>query len=302
MTKAMEFGRGIRILKQDFFETLLTFIYSQRSNIPKIAKCVEKTAELLYEEFGVINFSDLYNLDKEKVGRLEGYKEAKTDNLFEAIERSKKVPYSNFIYSLGRDNVGKKTAKDLAKSFGKLEDLTSAEEWQLLAVPDVGEIVAKSIKSYFEEEKSLLEIEKLLSSGMTILYEEQAADGVFNGEKVVLTGTLVDFKRDEAAKIIESLGGEVLSSVSKKTTIVLAGENAGSKLDKARALGVKIIDEETFKGLISLDKINNLFFFNFSLFQFFCFNEEIVIIFFLKLFIVFIQFFSFHFRFNINHF
>ena len=210
----------------------------------------EKTAELLYEEFGVINFSDLYNLDKEKVGRLEGYKEAKTDNLFEAIERSKKVPYSNFIYSLGIDNVGKKTAKDLAKSFGKLEDLTSAEEWQLLAVPDVGEIVAKSIKSYFEEEKSLLEIEKLLSSGMTILYEEQAADGVFNGEKVVLTGTLVDFKRDEAAKIIESLGGEVLSSVSKKTTIVLAGENAGSKLDKARALGVKIIDEETFKTLI----------------------------------------------------
>ena len=95
------------------------------------------------------------------------------------------------------------------------------------------------------------EINRLLSLGINIAYENaETVQGVFSGEKVVLTGTLFDFKRDEAAKIIENLGGEIQSSVSKKTTIVLAGESAGSKLDKAKALGIKIIDEETFKSLI----------------------------------------------------
>ncbi len=211
----------------------------------------EKTAELLYETFGTKNFSDLYNLDKNKVRDLEGYKDAKTNNLFSSIDNSKNVEFSNFIFSLGIENVGKKTAKDLAKHFSSIDKLISAGMEELQKIGDVGEIVAESIVSYFSDNDNLEEIEKLLASGVNIIYtQEKNEGGVFNGQKVVLTGTLLDFKRDDASKIIESLGGEVVGSVSKKTTLVLAGENAGSKLDKAKALNIKIISEEEFKSLI----------------------------------------------------
>ncbi len=212
----------------------------------------EMTAELLVKKFGVKNFSDLYRLDKEKVLALEGFKEAKTDNLFSAIEKSKKVDFANFIYALGIEGVGKKTAKDLSKRYLNIKNLISATEEDLLTVPEIGEIMAKNIAEYFDDEENVLEIEKLVSLGVHIQEEEanSVKKGVFAGEKVVLTGTLQDYKRDEAGKIIENLGGEVVSSVSKNTTLVLAGENAGSKLDKATKLGIKIIDEETFKSLI----------------------------------------------------
>lgn len=210
----------------------------------------EKTAGLLFDKFGVNKFSDLYNLDKSEIRNLEGYKDAKTDNLFDAIEKSKNVSFSAFIYSLGIDNVGKKTAKDLAKKFVKPENLFSAEKETLIDMEDVGEIVADSIYNYFNNEDNLSEIHRLFELGVNVLPEAERVDGVFSGEKVVLTGTLSDYKRDEAGKIIEQLGGEIVGSVSKKTTLVLAGENAGSKLDKAKSLGIKIIDEETFKSLI----------------------------------------------------
>ncbi len=212
----------------------------------------EMTAELLARSFGVKSFSDLYCLDKEKVLALEGFKEAKTDNLFTAIEKSKKVEFANFIYALGIDGVGKKTAKDLAKHYRSLENLVRATEDDLLTIPEIGDIMAKNISDFFASEKNLEEIEKLVSLGVKIIEEEEqsAKTGVFTGERVVLTGALEGFKREEASKIIEDLGGEIVSSVSKKTTLVLAGESAGSKLDKARSLGIKIIDEETFKSLI----------------------------------------------------
>ena len=107
--------------------------------------------------------------------------------------------------------------------------------------------MAEGIVDYFSDSDNLFEINKLFESGVEIIYENKEKTGVFNGEKVVLTGSLVEFKRDQASKIIEELGGEVMSSVSKLTTLVLAGDNAGSKLDKAKKLGIKIIDEETFK-------------------------------------------------------
>lgn len=212
----------------------------------------EMTAELLSQKFGVKNFSDLYQLDKEKVLALEGFKEAKTDNLFSAIERSKEVEFNNFIYALGIEGVGKKTAKDLAKNYLSLDNLINAKQEDLLLIPEIGEVIAKNIEEYFSQVKNKEEIAKLISLGVKVkeTEEKDKKTGVFLGEKVVLTGTLADFKRDEAGKIIESLGGEVVSSVSKNTTLVLAGESAGSKLDKAKALGIKIIDEETFKSLI----------------------------------------------------
>ena len=210
----------------------------------------EKTAGLLYDKFNVKEFSDLYALNREDVRRLEGYKDARTDNLIGAIEQSKTVPYANFIYALGIDNVGRKTARDLSVKFLSIEQLINASKEQLLEVEDVGEIVADCIINYFSNQDNLTQIQKLFELGVTVIYEKEKKLGAFSGEKVVLTGTLESFKRDEAAKIIENLGGEILSSVSKKTTMVLAGENAGSKLDKAQALGIKIIDEDTFKSLI----------------------------------------------------
>lgn len=210
----------------------------------------EKTAGLLFDKFSVQNFSDLYSLDRDEVRKLEGYKDARTDNLINAIEQSKSVPYANFIYALGIDNVGKKTAKDLSEIFSDINQLKSATKEMLLGIEDVGEVVADCIVEYFHNAENLTEIEKLFSLGVNIIYQTEKKQGVFSGERVVLTGTLAEFKRDDAAKIIENLGGEIQSSVSKKTTIVLAGENAGSKLDKARALNIKIIDEDTFKSLI----------------------------------------------------
>lgn len=210
----------------------------------------EKTAGLLLDNFGVENFSEFYALDRSAVRSLEGYKDAKTENLFSAIEKSKEVEYANFIYALGIGNVGKKTAKDLAKTFTSIDLLMGADKEKLLQVDEVGDVIAEDIVAYFNNQENKNEIQKLFDLGIEIIYDDNNKDGAFSGEKVVLTGTLLQFKRDQASKIIESLGGEIMSSVSKNTTIVLAGENAGSKLDKAKKLGIKIIDEEMFKLLI----------------------------------------------------
>ena len=210
----------------------------------------EMTAGILFDRFSVCKFSDLYKLDREKLLDLEGFKDAKTDNLLNAITSSKSPEFANFIYALGIDNVGKKTAKDLAKNFEDLNELMGADKERLLSIPDVGEIVADCIVNYFADQDNKAEIQSLLDLGFNIKYDKKQSGGIFSGEKVVLTGSLSEFKRDDAAKIIESLGGEIMSSVSKNTTLVLAGENAGSKLDKANKLGIKIIDEETFKSLI----------------------------------------------------
>ena len=211
----------------------------------------EKTAGLLIDNFGISKCSQLYQLDRDKIRALEGFKDAKTDNLFNAIENSKTVSFANFIYALGIENVGKKTAKDLAKKYKNLENLQSANREDLLIIEDVGEIVADSIFDFFNNQENKTEIQALINAGIKIKEESDDANfGVFANEKVVLTGSLSEFTRDQATKIIESLGGEVLSSVSKKTTMVLAGESAGSKLEKAKALGIKIIDQEMFKWLI----------------------------------------------------
>ena len=210
----------------------------------------EKTAGILFDKFNVRNFSDLYLLDRDEIGKLEGYKEAKTDNLISAIEQSKSVDFTNFIYALGIENVGRKTAKDISERFADLDKLMNATKEDLLLIDDVGEVVAECIVQYFSSQENKSEIAKLFEVGIEIKYQTQKKQGVFSGERVVLTGSLQDFKRDEAGKIIEELGGEIMSSVSKKTTLVLAGESAGSKLDKARALNIKIIDEDIFKTLI----------------------------------------------------
>ena len=211
----------------------------------------EKTAEDLYLKLGVDSCSKLYTLTEEQLLSLDGFKKQKATNLLVAIKNSKSVDFNNFIYALGIGNVGKKTSKDFATKFENLEQLISATKEKLLEIEEVGEIIADDVVAFFNNQENIAEIQNLLNLGVIINYPQTIKEGVFAGEKVVLTGGLVGFTRDEAGKIIESLGGEVLSSVTKSTTLVVAGENAGSKLEKAKKLGIKIIDEEQFKLLIN---------------------------------------------------
>ena len=209
----------------------------------------EMTASQLFDQLNVKKFSDLYKITKEQLLSLEGFKEQKSVNLINAIEKSKTVDFAKFIYSLGIDNIGKKTASDLADKFTNIDNLMKASFEDLIGIEEFGEIMANGVVEYFANQDNVDEINELLSCGFNIVHETVKGDGVFTGEKIVLTGTLT-IKRDEASKLIKENGGEVVSSVSKNTTIVLAGENAGSKLDKARALGIKIIDESEFMALI----------------------------------------------------
>lgn len=207
----------------------------------------EKTAGVLYYEIGVENFSELYTLDREKLVALDGFQDKKADNLLSAIEKSKNVALPNFIFALGIDGVGKKTAKDLAKKLKTLGGIANASVEELSALDDVGEVMSKSIFDYFRSEKNKNEIEKLLCAGVKIAEQTEIKSGSFSGEKVVLTGSLTSYTRSEAGKLVEERGGEIQSSVTKTTTLVIAGEAAGSKLDKAKKLGVTVIDEEEFK-------------------------------------------------------
>ena len=211
----------------------------------------EKTAGALYDKFGARKFSDLYLLKREDLLSLEGFKDKKADNFLTNIERSKNCSLENFIFALGIDGIGKKTAKDLAKNFKSLDKLFVATKDELLSVDEIGDVLADNLVNFFSDERNIDEIKKLLAEGVKPEYKTVTVNDSLAGEKVVLTGTLSSFKRSEAAKIIEARGGQVMSSVSKLTTLVVAGEDAGSKLDKAKELNIKIIDENEFKNLIN---------------------------------------------------
>lgn len=211
----------------------------------------EATAVVLYDNFGVRRFSDLYKLNRDDLLKLEGFQDKKADNLLAALEKSKNSELGKFIFALGIDGVGKKTAKDLAKKFKSLENIASATLEDILSVKDVGSVIADNVFRYFADPDNLAELKRLEEAGVVAGYADKTVGDTFKGEKVVLTGTLEKYKRSEAQRIIESLGGEICGSVSKLTTIVLAGAEAGSKLDKAKALGIRIMDESEFDKLIN---------------------------------------------------
>ena len=211
----------------------------------------EMTAGVLYDKFGLRKFSDLYKVTKDQLLLLEGFKDKKAENFVRSVEKSKNCPLESFIFALGIDGVGKKTAKDLAAKFKSVEALENATYFDLVALDEIGEVLTENILSYFADGNNTEEIDELISCGVKPEYKQNIAGDTFEGQKVVLTGTLSNFKRSDAQKIIESLKGEVVGSVSSKTTLVVAGEEAGSKLDKARALGIKIIDENEFIKLIN---------------------------------------------------
>lgn len=211
----------------------------------------EKTAELLYNETHLEDAADLLNLTATDLFGLDGFADKKINNLLNAIEKAKHTTLDRFIFALGIDGIGKKTAKDLIKRFRTLENLKSATIEELGEVDGIGDILADNLYNYFHNESNLQFIERLIASGVEF-EEVEKKSGVFEGMRIVLTGSLPTYKRGEATKLIEDNGGEVASSVSKNVGLVLAGEDAGSKLEKAQKLGIRIIDEEEFKRMLSI--------------------------------------------------
>ena len=167
-----------------------------------------------------------------------------------AIEKSKSVSEEAFVFALGIDGVGKVAARDLSKIYPTVEELSGAVREDLIGLENVGEITADAIVSWFADRENADEVAALLAAGVSPQAAQKKADGVFSGQLVVLTGTLENFRRSEAQRLIEERGGECQSSVTAKTTLVVAGAAAGSKLDKAQRLGIKIIDEAEFKNML----------------------------------------------------
>ena len=194
--------------------------------------------------------ADLYGLTFAQVSQLERMGAKSTENLLSAIERSKQSPLDRVIYALGIRQVGRETARLLADTFGDIDALLSATVEQLDAIPEIGEITARHISQYFALAETVELIGRLKAAGFSFPYEKTLVDQRFLGYNFVLTGRLSRYTRDEAKALIEARGGKVAGSVSKKTSYVLAGEDAGSKLDKARALEIPVVTEEQFEQML----------------------------------------------------
>ena len=211
----------------------------------------ERTAEQLFEKLNIKSISDLYKLNKEDLVKLDKFGDKKAQNLLDAIEKSKDCTLEAFIYSLGIQNVGVKTAKDIVNKFKSLDGLKKATFEELVSVPDVGDIVANCIVEFFHEEKVLKTIDELLEIGVNPKFEEkEIIESVFDGKTVVVTGTMEKYSRKEIKEKLEMLGAKVAGSVSKKTDYVVYGKEAGSKLTKAEELGVKTLTEDEFEVMI----------------------------------------------------
>ena len=209
----------------------------------------EATLTMLYEKRGVRRFSDLYALTAESFEGLEGFKARKTQNLLRAVEGSKRLPLDRFLYAIGIEGIGRVAARDLAE-FGSVEAVAALTFDELVALENVGDVTANAILRYFADEENAEELARLKAAGVAPTVKTRTAKGAFAGENVVLTGGLSSMSRPEAQKRIEALGGTAQSSVTQKTTLVIAGESAGSKLKKAQQLGIRIIGEEEFLDLL----------------------------------------------------
>lgn len=211
----------------------------------------EMTAYQFYDELGVRRCSDLYFLGKEKLQTLEGFGDKKIRNLLKEIEKSKQIPLDRFIFALGIGGIGKVASGDLARRFGSVEALGNATIEQLVEMENIGEKTASNIVAWFADGENRAELSRFAEAGVKPFVKQIVSGGPFMGQNVVLTGTLSQFKRSAAQKLIEEAGGVCQSAVTQKTTLVIAGEAAGSKLEKAQALGVKVIDEAEFIKILS---------------------------------------------------
>jgi len=216
----------------------------------------DKLVDQLVDGGLIRTLPQLYQLDAVQLSALERMGEKSADNLVAALQRSKRTTLQRFLYALGIRQVGETTARDLAKHFGALDRILAATLEQLLEVNDVGPVVAQSIRTFFDQPHNREVVDQLRSAGIT--WDEHAGTAAdappkpLAGKTFVLTGTLPTLSRDQAKDLIEAAGGKVSGSVSKKTHYVVAGEEAGSKLDKARELGVAILDESGLQQLLAL--------------------------------------------------
>ncbi len=208
-----------------------------------------KHIEQIVDKGLIKDAADLYYLGKEDILKLERFADKSAQNIIDSIDKSRNTTLPRLIYSLGIRDVGEHTAKLLAREFGTIDALGAAKYDDLIKIREVGPEMAKSILAFFAEERNLKFIDKLVRGGITYEAEKAKKGGPLDGKIFVFTGVLKGFTRDEAEKTVESLGGRATSSVSKKTDYVVAGEEAGTKLDKARELGVKVITEKEFKTL-----------------------------------------------------
>lgn len=209
----------------------------------------EKTAEQFYNELHITSPVQLMSLRREDIEWLDRFGEKKAANLIAAIESAKDTTMDRLLFALGIDGIGKKTAKDLAARFGSFDALIAADRDALTAVDGIGGVLADNIIAFFAEESNRKLLADLFACGVTAKAEEKK-EGVFTGLRIVLTGSLPTYKRGQATALIEENGGEVAASVSKTVDMVLAGEDAGSKLDKAKKLGIRIIDEGQFDAML----------------------------------------------------
>lgn len=239
-------------------ESLIHFAERDAMNIDGLG---EKIMEDFFNFSFIRTIPDIYLLQthREDLTRLEGYGEKSVTKLLEAIEKSKSNSLEKLLFGLGIPHVGSKTAKIIASHYHNIDNIMKATLEDLSSINDIGEIIAKSIVDYFQKEDNKIIIERLKQYGINMNYLGQKIikDETFYGKTFVLTGTMAEYKRDEAKNLIENYGGKTSSSVSKKTDVVIAGAEPGSKYDKAVELGITIWSEEDFKKNIEESKRNN---------------------------------------------
>ena len=215
----------------------------------------EKVVEQFFNQGFFTNLVEIYRLfeHRDEVIALDGWQSKSIDNLIESIEKSKGNSLERVLFGLGIKEVGSKMAKTLSRIYGNIDNLMNANEEELLEIPDVGPVLAQSLTSWFAKDENRELIAKLKEAGLNFNYlgsTSKAANSYFSGKTVVLTGTLDSMGRKEATEILENLGAKVTGSVSKATDAVVAGHDAGSKLDKAQALGIEVLSESEFLELI----------------------------------------------------
>ncbi len=233
-------------------ETISHFVSKRAMDIDGLgARNIEQ-----FLKHGLIkDLADIYYLDKEKLLSLEGWREKSVENLLKAIEASKRPRLSHLIYSLGIRGVGERTAKVLATEFGSIEGLKGATKEALMEVGEIGPETAKSIVDFFGEEHNLKVLKKLGDAGVVFPIEKpREKKGRLSGLTILFTGSLDTINREEAKKMVEAEGGTQAASISKKVNLVVAGDDPGSKYDKARKLGLKIIGEKEFLRMVGADK------------------------------------------------
>ena len=215
----------------------------------------ERVAEQFFNQGFFRKVSEIYHLcdHRDEIISLDGWQSKSVDNLINAIEKSKENSLERVLFGLGIKEVGVKMAKTLARKYMNIDNLISASEEELLEIPDVGPVVAHSIVNFFADERNIETINALKEQHVNFNYlgsTVSAADSYFSGKTCVLTGTLTKYGRKEATEILENLGAKVTGSVSKATDVVIAGVEAGSKLDKAQALGITVLNEDEFLALL----------------------------------------------------